>query len=151
MLNTILANFYERDLNKLIEEVTLFKSEEDLWKTQGSIKNSSGNLVLHLIGGLNYFIGTNLGQTGYVRNRDAEFSTKGIEKAILVTRLKELIAIVTSTISSLSPADIETEYPVVFDGEKRPTVYLLTQLLSHLNYHLGQINYLRRALDEQAD
>lgn len=131
-----------------MEEITLFKSEEDLWKTSGSIKNSSGNLVLHLIGGLNYFIGTNLGQTGYVRNRDAEFTTKGVERTDLITRLKELTEMVKSTINSLSPEDLEGEYPVVFDGGKRSTVYLLTQLLAHLNYHLGQVNYLRRSLDE---
>ena len=68
MLNSILANFYERDLRKLIDEVNLFQNEEDLWRTRGTVKNSSGNLVLHLIGGLNYFVGTNLAHTGYVRN-----------------------------------------------------------------------------------
>ena len=44
MLNSILAGFYERDLRKLIEEINLFKNEADLWRTQGSVKNSSGNL-----------------------------------------------------------------------------------------------------------
>lgn len=150
MLNSILANFYERDLHKLIEEVTLFKSEEDLWKTLGSVKNSSGNLVLHLIGGLNYFIGTNLGHTGYVRNRDAEFTAKYVDRSVLIAGIRELIGTVKSTIQSLTPAQLEAEYPVVFDGDRRPTIYLLTQLLAHLNYHLGQVNYLRRSLDEQA-
>ena len=49
MLNPTLANFYERDIRKLIEELTLFKNEDDLWKTRGSVQNSSGNLVLHII------------------------------------------------------------------------------------------------------
>ncbi len=57
MLNSILVNFYERDIHKLIEEVNLFRNEEDLWRTQGSVKNLSGNLVLHIIGGLNHPIG----------------------------------------------------------------------------------------------
>jgi hypothetical protein len=52
MLNQLLANFYEKDLLKLIEEVNLFKKEEDLWKTLGTVKNSAGNLTLHIIGGL---------------------------------------------------------------------------------------------------
>ena len=56
MLNNILANFYERDLRKLIEEINLFKREENLWRTSGSVKNSSGNLILHIIGGSNYLI-----------------------------------------------------------------------------------------------
>ncbi len=52
MLNNDLANFYERDIRKLIEEVNLFRNEGPLEKTRGSMKNSSGNLVLHIIGGL---------------------------------------------------------------------------------------------------
>ncbi|HJS55569.1 MAG TPA: hypothetical protein VJ765_13540, partial [Chitinophagaceae bacterium] len=58
MLNTVLANFYVRDIRKLIEELNQFKNEENLWITQGSVKNSAGNLALHIIGGLNYLIGT---------------------------------------------------------------------------------------------
>ena len=60
MLNSVLANFYERDIRKLIEEVNLFRNEENLWRTHGSVKNSSGNLVLHIIGGLNHLIGATL-------------------------------------------------------------------------------------------
>ncbi|HEY6899062.1 MAG TPA: DinB superfamily protein, partial [Puia sp.] len=64
MLNNILAGFYERDLRRLIEEINSFKNEENLWKTAGTVKNSGGNLTLHLIGGLSYLIGTNLAHTG---------------------------------------------------------------------------------------
>ncbi|MBA4053701.1 MAG: DinB superfamily protein, partial [Marivirga sp.] len=80
MLNSILANFYERDIRKLIEEINLFRMEENLWRTQGSVKNSSGNLVLHIIGGTNYLIGATLAHTGYVRNRDQEFTIKGVQR-----------------------------------------------------------------------
>ena len=146
MLNIILAGFYERDLNKLIDEINLFKSEEDLWKTNGMIANSSGNLVLHLIGGMNYLIGTHMAQTGYVRDRDKEFTTKGIERDSLVSQLKDLIILIKGTLLSLSPEQMEAEYPLVFDDAKRSHTYLLVQLLAHLNYHLGQVNYLRRSL-----
>jgi hypothetical protein len=85
------------------------------------MKNSSGNLVLHLIGGLNHFIGATLAHTGYIRDRDQEFAKKGAERKVMVAKL--------------------------FDSKKSSTGYVLVQLLSHLNYHLGQINYLRRALE----
>ena len=84
MLNSMLAKFYERDIRKLIEEINLFSNEEDLWRTQGSVKNASGNLVLHIVGGLNYLIGATLGQTGYVRDRDQEFIRKDVERKVLV-------------------------------------------------------------------
>jgi hypothetical protein len=146
MTNSTLAGFYERDLHKLIEEINLFNNEADLWRTQGSVKNSSGNLVLHLIGGLNYHIGTNMGHTGYVRDRDQEFSRKGVERKVLVEQLETLISMIGKTVNALTPDDLEAGYPMVFDGEKRSNSYMLVQLLAHLNYHLGQVNYLRRII-----
>src|ERR1700709_2697990 len=98
MLNNVLAGFYERDIRKLIEEVNLFKNEEDLWKTQGSVKNSGGNLVLHIIGGTNHHIGATLAHTGYVRNRDKEFTSKGVVRKDLVTKLEELIPMINETV-----------------------------------------------------
>ncbi|MCB9268954.1 MAG: hypothetical protein H6561_05230 [Lewinellaceae bacterium] len=69
-MNETLAQFYTRDLYKLIDEVKAFRDEVNLWKTAGSIRNTSGNLVLHLIGGSNYLFGTVLAHTGYVRDRE---------------------------------------------------------------------------------
>jgi hypothetical protein len=147
MLNIVLTNFYERDIRKLIEEINLFKNEEDLWKTVGSVKNSSGNLALHIIGGLNHLIGATLGQTGYVRNRDREFIQKGVERKILVAQLEELILVINKTLGALTQQQMEAEYPVFFDKPKTSISYVLVQLLLHLNYHLGQVNYLRRILE----
>jgi len=144
MLNSDLANFYERDIRRLIEEIMLFKNEGDLWRTQGSVKNSSGNLVLHIIGGLNHLIGATLAQSGYVRNRDEEFTSKDVERKYLVARLEELIPMITETVNA---RDLEAEYPTFFDKPKTSNGYVLVQLLAHLNYHLGQVNYLRRILE----
>jgi Protein of unknown function (DUF1572) len=147
MLNSIVANFYERDLRRLIEEVNLFRKEEDLWRTHGSVKNSSGNLVLHIIGGLNHLIGAVLAKTGFVRDRDQEFIRKGVERKILVAQLEELIAIINETLNAFTPEQMESEYPIFFDKPKTSTSYVLLQLLLHLNYHLGQVNYLRRVFE----
>jgi len=147
MLNNILAKFYERDLDKLIEEINLFKNEEDLWKTAGSVKNSCGNLALHLIGGLNYLIGATLAQTNYVRNRDQEFIRKDVERKELVAQLEELISLINQTLTALTSEQMEAEFPIFFDKPKTSVSYVLVQLLAHLNYHLGQVNYLRRVLE----
>ena len=147
MSSYVLADFYERDLRKLIEEVNLFSNEEDLWKTHGSVKNSCGNLVLHIIGGLNYLIGTTLAHTGYVRDRDQEFIKKDIDRHELVAQLEALIPMISKTVKALTPEDLESEYPIFFDKPNTSISYVLTQLLLHLNYHLGQVNYLRRVLE----
>ena len=147
MLNQVLANFYEKDLRKLIEEVNLFQNEENLWKTLGTVKNSSGNLVLHIIGGLNHFFGAILAHTGYVRNRDLEFSKKGVARKDLVAQLEALIPTVNATLASITPEQMDAEYPIPFDDAKNSNSYVLVRLLAHLGYHLGQVNYLRRILE----
>jgi hypothetical protein len=147
MLNNDLADFYERDLRKLIDEVNLFKNEEDLWKTHGSVKNTSGNLVLHIIGGLNHLIGATLAKTGYVRDREQEFARKSVERKVLVTQLEELIPMIKKTVNAFTKEQMDAEYPIFFDKPKTSVSYVLVQLLAHLNYHLGQVNYLRRILE----
>jgi hypothetical protein len=147
MLNNLLADFYERDLRKLIDEVNAFKNEEDLWKIQGTVKNSCGNLVAHIIGGLNHYFGTTLAHTGYVRDRPLEFTIKGVSKKELVARLEAIIPMIRKTLETFTPEKMEAEFPLIFDDARNSNSYVLTQLLIHLNYHLGQINYLRRILE----
>jgi len=110
MLNRVLANFYERDIRKLIEDLNSFRNEENLWRTQGSVKNSSGNLALHVIGGTNYLIGATLAQTGYVRNRDLEFIRKDVERRELVAQLEQLIPMINKTLNTIN---MEAEYPLI--------------------------------------
>ncbi|MFN8287698.1 MAG: DUF1572 family protein [Chitinophagales bacterium] len=142
-----LAAFYERDMNKLIAEIEAFKKEEDLWKVSGSIKNSSGNLALHLIGGMNFLIGTTLAGTGYVRNRDLEFTATGITRRELIEQLNALKTLIVQTLNAMPAEQLNRPYPRFFDKENATVSYVLTQLLLHLNYHIGQINYLRRMMD----
>ena len=147
MTNNEIASLYERDILKLIEEVNSFKNEENLWNTCGTIKNSSGNIALHIIGGLNYLIGATLSHTGYVRNRDQEFPVKGVDRKIIIGQLQGLLDLIKNTISKMTQEQMESPFPIFFDKEYATNDYVLTQLLLHLNYHLGQVNYLRRSLE----
>jgi hypothetical protein len=109
----------------------LFKDEANIWKVAGAVKNSAGNLALHLSGGLNYLIGSNLSNTGYVRNRDAEFTTKGIQRGQLIEQLKELNSMIDKTLSSLTKEQLERSFPIFFDKENATINYVLVQLLLH--------------------
>ena len=91
MLNLLLADFFERDMLKLKEEISLYKDETNLWKVENTISNSAGNLCLHLIGNLKHFIGATLGNTGYVRQRELEFSSKNIPRSELHSEIDKLI------------------------------------------------------------
>ncbi|SDF83169.1 DinB family protein [Epilithonimonas hungarica] len=147
MIIESLKSLYNRDLNKLKLEIESYKSEESIWKIDKNISNSAGNLCLHLVGNLSTYIGAELGNSGYVRHRDLEFSSKDIPKTELLEKIKSLIEIVDSTLNQLSDEDLKKDYPTEALGYKMTTGYFLIHLLSHLDYHLGQINYHRRLLD----
>lgn len=147
MIIESLKSLYNRDLNKLKTEIEAYQNEENIWKTDKNITNSAGNLCLHLVGNLNHFIGTHLGNTGYVRQRDLEFSLKDIPQAELTAKIKATATMIDSTLSQLSEEDLKKEYPVVVFESGMTTDYFLIHLIAHLDYHLGQINYHRRLLD----
>ena len=111
------------------------------------ISNSAGSLCLHLIGNLNHFIGATLGDSGYVRQRDLEFSLKDIPKSDLIKLINDTIGVVQNTLSNLTEADLQEEYKRRVFEDTMTTEYFLVHLSMHLAYHLGQINYHRRLLD----
>jgi uncharacterized damage-inducible protein DinB len=143
----ILSQIFLRDLEKLKTEITSFKDEKNIWKISGDIKNSAGNLCLHLCGNLQHFIGAVLGNSGYVRKRDEEFSQKNVPIRELVAEVNTTVKVIEKTLQELKKDDLQKIYPINVFGYEMTTEYLLTHMAAHLNYHLGQINYHRRLLD----
>lgn len=142
-----LLNFFIRDLHKLKEEIAAYQHEANLWKTSGQISNSAGNLTLHLIGNLNHFFGATLGNTGYVRQRDLEFSNKDIPRDTLLSYLDQTISMMQATFSKLNNQSLEQTFPVMKHDKHETTGHFIIHLYGHLAYHLGQVNYHRRLLD----
>ncbi|WP_310586192.1 DinB family protein [Telluribacter humicola] len=138
---------FTRDLNRLRTEVELYKEEENLWKVEGAIANSAGNLCLHLVGNLNTYIGKEIGKTGYVRHRELEFSLKDISREELLSQIDNTIEVVNKSLDSLDESNLANEYPILVFDKKTSTEYFLVHLATHLTYHLGQVNYHRRLLD----
>ncbi|HCA08824.1 DinB family protein [Chryseobacterium sp.] len=147
MIIESLRSLYNRDLNRLKTEIEAYRNEASMWKTDQNIANSAGNLCLHLVGNLNLFIGAELGKTGYIRNRELEFSLKDIPQTELLAMAEATTVVVDQVLSQLTPEDLEKEYPLVVFEDKMTTGYFLIHLITHLDYHLGQINYHRRLLD----
>ena len=141
-----LVEMFERELLKLREEINLYPDEQSIWAIRGNIANSAGNLCLHLLGNLNHFVGTILGHTGYVRDRDAEFSLKNIPRNQLISSIDETIPMLKNVLGKLSVEDLAGNYPTEKHGQTVTMNYMLLHLLTHLNYHLGQVNYHRRLI-----
>lgn len=147
MIIESLCSLYHRDLSKLIVEIEAYQNEEYLWKIDKNISNSAGNLCLHLIGNLNHFIGAQLGNTGYIRHRELEFSLKDIPRTELIEKIEATIKMIDSVLPQLNEEDLKKEYPLIVFEDTMTTDYFLIHLIAHLDYHLGQINYHRRLLD----
>jgi hypothetical protein len=148
MLTETLRTLFNRDLNRLRSEIEQYKNESDIWKIDGQIKNSAGNLCLHLVGNLNTYIGKELGKTDYVRNRDLEFSLKDVPGKELLEKIDGTIAMINQTFEWLDESVLQAEYPVLVFDQMTSTEYLLVHLTTHLTYHLGQVNYHRRLLEK---
>jgi len=148
MLTDTLIKLFTRDLSALKREVNLYKDERNLWVVTDHISNCAGNLCLHLLGNLNHFIGAVLGDSGYVRQRELEFSLKDVPKSELIQQVEDTITVVTNTLESLTEQDLQKEYKRRVFEDTMTTEYFLVHLTTHLTYHLGQINYHRRLIDK---
>ncbi|WP_299443710.1 DUF1572 family protein [uncultured Aquimarina sp.] len=143
----ILKTIFDRDLTKLRVEIASYSKEENLWIETDDISNSAGNLCLHLVGNLNTYIGAEFGNTGYIRQRDQEFSLKNVPRTELISMVNETMKIVKDSLDMITKEDLQKEYPRILMDANPSTERFLVHLTTHLTYHLGQINYHRRILD----
>ncbi len=142
-----LRTLLTRDLEKLKTELASYQTEANIWRTDKKITNSAGNLALHLIGNLNTYIGSILGQTGYIRDRPAEFASKDIPRTELLERVDHSIAVIEAVLPGMTDEQLQSSYPQDVGKGDISTEYFLVHLAMHLSYHLGQVNYHRRLLD----
>ena len=141
-----LAFLFSRDLTRLGQQIEAFPDDEKLWQTLPGVLNPAGNLALHIEGNLREFVGRQLGKLPYKRNRELEFSLRGMPRDEIGRRLAELRQSIPAVIQELSTEQMEMEYPEVVFEVATTTRQFLIHLYGHLNWHLGQIDYLRRIL-----
>ena len=140
--------YFNRDLTKLIEELNAYVVEEKMWLVTEGIYNSAGNLSLHIIGNLQWFVGAQLGKSGYIREREKEFSDKDIARTMITEGLESTRLVVNEVISKLDLEDLDKAFPLEVFGKPCTNSFMLMHLTTHLAYHLGQVNYHRRLLDK---
>ncbi|TXF91625.1 DinB family protein [Neolewinella aurantiaca] len=144
---SILRSLYIRDLDRLHQEISDYAVESNIWRVLPGTANPGGNLALHLVGNLNTFISAELGNSGYVRNRDAEFNLKDVPRADLLQKIAATKTEVIACIDSLSEEQLSEPYPLRVFSEPMTVGWFLFHLATHLAYHLGQVNYHRRMAD----
>jgi uncharacterized damage-inducible protein DinB len=144
MLSSELAALFARDIARLIQELNAFPDTASVWRTAPGVTNAAGTLALHLEGNLREYIGRQLGQIEFKRDRPLEFSARGVERDELIVRLEAVKAQIPPVIAALSAAQLDAIYPENVLGMPITTRQFLVHLAGHLNYHLGQVDYLRR-------
>ncbi len=144
-VNTGFANYYEKlrvDLHTWVASLT----EEQFWKNPFPYGNSVGHLVLHLTGNLNYYIGAQIAETGYVRDRPREFAeTKPPSKLEALADFDKAVEMVKATIRKQSAEDWSTPYSGTgVTCENRFAIVL--DCAAHADHHIGQILNLAREI-----
>jgi Protein of unknown function (DUF1572) len=146
MLLDELRTLYLREVATLERELSLYPDDASVWTALPGQPNSAGTLFLHLTGSLQHFFGAVLGQTGYVRDREVEFNRRGVPRSELRAQLLGARHGLLAAFDRLTEADLEQTFPVQFADAPLTIRITLLQFLTHLAYHLGQIDYHRRAV-----
>lgn len=143
-MSTGLAKYYE-ELRSKVHHWAAPLTEEQFWTKPYSYGNSFGHLVLHLTGNLNYYIGAQIANTGYVRDREREFTdAQPPSKTEALQRLDDAVILVIRTIHAQTADDWARAYSAVGDGGVGNRFNMILRCASHLNHHIGQMIYLHR-------
>ena len=129
-------------LAKAIRELAAPLSEKEFWARPIDPGNSIGHLVLHLCGNLCHFVGAQLGGTGYVRDREREFTeTSPPSKEGALTLLEGAVAVFRRVVEGLDSKRLADPHPESRFGTVLET---LIHLVAHFALHRGQMSYLAR-------
>jgi uncharacterized damage-inducible protein DinB len=145
MTISILRTMLRRDIAGVRREIEAYPDDDSLWKPVPGVPNTGGTLALHLAGNLQHFFGAILAKDGFVRDRDAEFARRNVSRGELLNGLDDALASVEKTLKKMDDLDLQLPYPELIAKRKVNTGVFLTHLAVHLGYHLGQLDYHRRA------
>jgi len=147
MYKNLFTENYEHYINQFIKELKAFESEDMIWSTDGTITNSPGTLAKHIIGSLNHFIGFGLGYTDYKRDRPVEFDGSRVPREQLISDLEATRKLMIEILEK--ETDFSKPVAASLFGKETSLGRFLGKLDTHLAYHVGQVNYYRRALSKE--
>jgi uncharacterized protein DUF664 len=139
-----IRSILERDLGTLRREVEAYPAERDLWREVPGLANVGGTLALHLAGNVQHYFGAQLGDTGYVRDRPAEFARRNVPRSELLAEIEGARRAIKTALDNLPESRLGADFPEVIAGSKLETGEYLLHLATHFAYHLGQLDYHRR-------
>ena len=145
-LASVLRTLITREVRGIKREIEAYPDDASVWRTLPGLPNAGGTLALHLAGNLQHYFGAVLGKDSYKRNRDAEFARRDVPRTEILAELDRAIVSVERTLDKLSDDTLPATYPEPIAKRTLPTTLFVVHLAGHLAYHLGQIDYHRRAV-----
>ena len=146
LIGKTLAAHYNRVRGKihvLVEPL----STEQLWTRPFPFGNSVGHLLLHLTGNLNYYIGTQIAGTGYVRDRPLEFAdTSQRRKDEVLRDFDRAVDLVIESLMTQREADWQAPYSAVGAEDITDRLGMFLRCAAHADHHAGQMIYLCKEL-----
>lgn len=145
-----LAALFDRELASLAAQLRAYPDDDAVWAHPPGTPNPAGTLALHLAGNLRHYLGAILGGDGYRRDRAREFEARGLPRAELLAEVEGAREVVAQVLPRLAPDDLARPWPAPLPpgapAGPVPVETFLLHLLSHLAYHLGQVDQHRRTL-----
>ena len=139
--------FIAAHLHKWVDPLT----EEQFWHNPFTYGNSVGHLTLHLTGNLNYYIGARVAATGYVRDRDREFTeTAKPDKAKVLQAFDQAITMVASAARKQKPEDWMAAYSADLEPEAAERFMIFLRCAGHAYHHVGQLIFLSKELTKES-
>jgi uncharacterized damage-inducible protein DinB len=146
--NTIASGLFSsyRDSARRVHALCENLSEEQFWTKPYPYGNSFGNLTLHITGNLNYYIGTQIAKTGYVRDRESEFTAKETgSKAEVLRLLDDAVEMVLATLEKQTVEDWSSAYKAEGASDTvKDRFSIFLRCAVHFHHHVGQMIYLEK-------
>ncbi len=129
-------------LRDAIREAAEPLTEAQFWTKPLQPSNSVGHLVQHLAGNLNHFVGAQLGKTGYVREREKEFTATLTPSKWETLKLLDIaVSLFRHVVSSLTADQLAVPHP---ESKLGSVLNTLVHVVAHFAIHRGQISYIVR-------
>lgn len=150
MITIVLIDLYRREIEKLRNEILSFEADEQLWKHYEG-NTSAGNLCLYITGNLQHYIGSLIGDSGYIRNKEAEMKAKNLSRERLIEEIDNTRDVVINTLEEVSKTDLQKIFQTTEFEEPVTTEYYLIHLLRTVSFCLGQIRFHHQLVSSKVE
>ncbi len=149
-ISELFLNYSIRKLEQMTAAISLCLgklSDEQIWQRDHANENAIGNLVLHLCGNVQQWIGYSIGGDPDTRDRPTEFSATHQAQPVLEQRLNATMGHALSILREFPPAKLGDT--VHTQNGTLTALEAIYQVVGHFQQHAGQIIFATKQLTHE--